>query len=103
MRVAFHRCTLSITAPMDGANPPAQTVVDLPYDAQTGRHRVTLADFPTAEFGPNAHLWQHAVGLYAKDAAGNMSTVNSLTLTVLSDEPTPTPTPLPTAVPWERF
>jgi hypothetical protein len=70
-----------ITAPLNGGNPPEQVLVDLSYDAQVGRHRVTLAGFPTAQFGANAGPGQYAVGLYAKDPAGNLSTVNSLTIT----------------------
>lgn len=70
-----------ITGPADDGTPPAQRVVDLPYDAQAERHRLRLDGFPTAQFGPNAVGGQYAVGLYAKDSSGNLSTVNSLTIT----------------------
>ncbi len=93
-----------ITAPADGANPPAQNVVQLSFDTESGRHYAVLTDFPTTQFGSKAQIGKYAVALYAKDAAGNLSTVNSLTLTVLGDEPTPTPTPPASGIsPWRRF
>ena len=71
-----------ITAPPDGVHPPAQTVVSLPYDSQTQRHELALTDFPRAQFGDTGS-GDYAVGLYVKDAAGNRSTVSSLTITTL--------------------
>ena len=71
-----------ITAPPDGVHPPAQTVVTLPYKSQTQRHELTLNDFPRAQFGDTS-AGDYAVGLYVKDAAGNRSTVSSLTITTL--------------------
>ncbi len=71
-----------ITAPPDGVRPPAQTVVQLPYESQTERHELTLTDFSRAQFGDTG-AGAYAVGLYVKDAAGNRSTVSSLTITTL--------------------
>ncbi len=71
-----------ITAPPDGLHPPAETVVALPYEPQTERHELMLNDFPRAQFG-DAGAGDYAVGLYVKDAAGNRSTVSSLTITTL--------------------